>query len=133
MPRFSLPLLALGSLLVLAAPQPGSAEAFQPPDDPATLVRVGGDASDGDVRADGAVRFRNQVDTPTRLIFDRRDAEALQCATDGRRAIRSRPGQYVLAAGAEMDCTLREGSYRYEAYTQQGGAIEATEARLRIR
>ncbi|MDX1650075.1 MAG: hypothetical protein R3263_09505 [Myxococcota bacterium] len=128
-----LPTLLLPALMLLAAAHAG-AEAAQPPTDEATLVRLGpGEVDDAEVRTDGRVRFRNEVEAPTRLVFERGAAEALACRTDGRRVIRSRPGQYVIAAGAELACTVREGSYRFATYTQQDGAIASAEARLRIR
>lgn len=125
--------LPLALALLLGAAH-AHAEAAQPPADEATLVRLGaGEVADAEVRTDGRVRFRNEVEAPTRVVFERGAADALACRTDGLRAIRSRPGQYVIAAGAELDCTVREGSYRFATYTQRDGAIASAEARLRIR
>ena len=77
--------------------------------------------------------FRNDAENSTRLVFGRGDASDVDCHTDGRTAERSRPGQYVLAAGAEMECTVQPGSYRYSAYTQRSGAVEQHKSKLRVR
>ncbi len=133
--RTVLPIFALAALalLLLALAGPVAAESAQPPPlAPATLVAL---AAPDDTQMDRGdeVVFANGGATAARIVFSRKQDTALGCQPDGRRTVRSRPGQYLLEAGAELTCAPQRGSYRYSIYSQRNGAVREEQARLSVR
>lgn len=85
-----------------------------------------------EVPADQRVVFRNDADGTTRVVFHRRDAAGVLCE-EGSGVTRSRAGQYTVAPGSQLVCSLDEGGYRYETLTSIDGGIERTRARITAR
>jgi len=125
---------ALAAILAWASPAPAESLATAPAAAVLPVVEVGDGSIDADVRGDGGrLRFRNGADVPTRLVFSRGEAEGLDCRADGREAVRSRRGQFLLEAGAELACDVEPGSYRFWTLTQRGGDVKPERSRLRVR
>ena len=103
---------------------------------PATPIAVGAAAANDTVapiEGTGRVVFRNDAGEQhaARVRPRRRQRRRLPHRWPDRRALP--PGPVRLAAGAEMECTVQPGSYRYSAYTQRSGAVEQHKSKLRVR
>ena len=123
------PWAAAAALLFAGA---AGAEGVQPaPGVPATRIALADPPSE--TRGGPALVFHNDAAGAARLLFARGAAEALDCAIDGGSATRSRTGQYLLSAGAELRCTAPPGRYRFETLTPRGGAIERARGSVEVR
>ncbi|MEN8182795.1 MAG: hypothetical protein ABFS46_09705 [Myxococcota bacterium] len=131
--RTSLPIFGLAAFATLAICQSGAAEtSVRGSLEAATLVGVAA-AANTNVETGNQVVFQNEGKTIARIVFSRRDEAALQCRPDDDSATRSRPGQYLLAGGAEMTCAPEPGSYRYTTFVHRDGGIRAEKGRLNVR
>ncbi len=135
--RVTGPIFALAAFagIALALAPPAAAEsAVAPPLAPASLDLAAPDgAGDAELERGVEVVFTNEGVAAARIVFARRDAARLGCRPDGRRAVRSRPGQFMLEAGAELTCAPRRGTFEYTAYVQRDGAVREERGRVRVR
>ncbi len=122
----------LGTTSLLTRPSPAAAEGREPGDDP-IATRV--DLSDlgRDVETGSALVLENGSRATARVIFDRSSAASVTCRTDGGATTRSRPGQYMLAPGAELACSARRGRHSFRVVTTTGGGIDQVQSHLVVR
>jgi len=85
-----------------------------------------------EVASDHLVVFQNDATSTARVVFRKRDIAGVECQ-EGAGITRSRQGQYAVSSGAELLCSLAEGSYRYETLTQNRGGIERATSRVSVR
>ncbi len=127
-------ILCLASLtlvtLAVATALPVAAEAEELRSPPILLSAMAG--AQVEVPSDHLVVFQNDAAATTRVVFRKRDIDGVSCQ-EGAGVERSRRGQYTVRSGAELLCTLEEGSYRYETLTQARGGIERHSSRLSVR
>lgn len=127
-------ILCLASLtlvtLAVATALPVAAEAEELRAAPILLSAMAG--AQVEVASDHLVVFQNDADATTRVVFRKRDIAGVECE-ESSGVTRSRRGQYAVRSGAELICTLDEGSYRYETLTQTGGGIARNTSRLSVR
>jgi hypothetical protein len=125
--------LALFLLLGLGTPAGVGAEGVEPAIGAAAsaidLGRIGSDAQ----QAGTELLFRNPGTAASRLLLPSDAARAIACSPDGSTTNRSRPGQFLLAAGAELRCTAEPGRYKVTAISSEGGAIRERSGRLVVR
>jgi len=124
--------LATTCLAALLAAPPAGAEAFLPEVAPApTRIELAG-AGGRDLRSGTRLVFHNPGRSASRLLFSRGDAADIRCRTDGDSTSEPRSGQFVLAAGAELSCSPRRGSYEFELLRVRAGAVDRTEHALQV-
>jgi hypothetical protein len=93
------------------------------------LSRVG----DAQLESGTALAFRNPGAASSRLLLPHDAARAISCSPDGSTTSRSRPGQFLLGAGAELRCTAEPGRYKVTAITAEGGAVQERSGRILVR
>ncbi len=130
--------LALFAMMATAtlptAPLPVRAEGREPGDEPAA-TRVALSELERNVETGSAVVLENGSSATARVIFDRSSAASVTCHTDddGGTTSRSRPGQYMLAPGAELACSARRGRHSFRVVTATRDGVDEVRSRLVVR
>lgn len=131
LPTVLFALLGTGILLT-PPPPPAAAEGREPSDDP-VATRVELSDLGRDVETGSALVLENGSSATARVIFDRSSAGSVTCSTDGGATTRSRPGQYMLAPGAELACSARRGRHSFRVVTATSSGIDQVKSRLVVR